>query len=154
MILLENNRPELLKALKAILVILILSLLICFCSCSCDYHLRKLQGKCGKFTSDTLIVYDTLITREVKHDTTFKYFQRDTVIVREGKLTMKYFYRNHDSTVYLQGRCAPDTIIRQIVVPYEKVNVEVSRFPTWLFWLLIGVLIAFGFLYLFYRLSR
>jgi len=58
-------------------------------NCSCDWHLKKLQQKCNKFTSDTLVIHDTLITEEVKHDTVFKVFQRDTVIVREGKLTMK-----------------------------------------------------------------
>lgn len=118
---------------------LLLPILLLLSSCSCNWHLSKLEQKCGKFKTDTLTVHDTLVTLEVRKDTVFKYFQRDTVIVREGKLTMKYFYRQHDSTVYLQGKCDPDTVIREIRVPYEKASVTVDYFPKWLVWAAIAV---------------
>ena len=116
-------------------------------SCSCQFYQRKLDKKCPK-VQDTIIVHDTLITSNVTTDTIFKYFQRDTVIVREGKLTMKYFYNSHDSTVYLNGRCAPDTIIREIRVPYEQNRVEVDYWPGWAKWVVITLLLllVIGFL--------
>lgn len=109
-------------------------------SCSCQFYQRKLDKKCPKI-QDTIIIHDTVITSSVTKDTVFKYFQRDTVIVREGKLTMKYFYNSHDSTVYLNGRCAPDTIIREIRVPYEQNRVEVDYWPGWVKWVVITLLL-------------
>lgn len=114
--------------------------MILLSSCSCQFYQRKLDKKCPKI-QDTLIVHDTLYIQEVKTDTVFKYFQRDTVIVREGKLTMKYFYNSHDSTVYLNGRCAPDTIIREIRVPYEQNKVDVDYWPGWVKFVVITLLL-------------
>lgn len=132
------------KLLLNLILILLLN------SCSCEWHLKKLESKCGKFTSDTLTVHDTLVTTEVKKDTVFKYFQRDTVIIREGKLTMKYFYNRHDSTVFQWGKCASDTIIKEIKVPYEKASIKVDYFPPWLKYLVYGLLIL-GIVFWAYR---
>lgn len=105
-----------------------------FASCSCDWHLKRAEAKCGKLVSDTVYVTDTVITKLSQTDTVFKYFVKDSVIVREGKLVMKYYYNSHDSTVYLQGKCLSDTIIKTIKVPYEKTVVKVDYFPDWLKW--------------------
>lgn len=106
-------------------------------SCSCEWHINRAEKKCGEIRKDTLTVHDTVITKEVKRDTIFRFFQRDTVIIREGKLTMKYFYRDHDSTVYLQGKCISDTIIKEIRVPFDQTVVEVDYFPPWVRWALL-----------------
>ena len=140
----EISQPDNEKRFSVFVLILMIIAIICvLASCSCEYHLDKINKKCGKqaFT-DTLLVHDTLITKEVKKDTIFKYFQRDTVIIREGKLTMKYYYQSHDSTVYLQGKCLSDTIIRVIKVPYEKTVVKIDYFPKWLLWLVAIIIIA------------
>ena len=139
-----NRRPNLLYLLSlitALIVILMLS------SCSCEYHYGKLKKKCG-IVKDTILVHDTIITNLVSRDTVFKYYSRDTVVVREGKLTMKYFYNSHDSTVYLNGRCAPDTIIREIRVPFDKFEVKPDYYPNWLKWSVITLLslIIVGFI--------
>jgi hypothetical protein len=124
------------KILFSLLTAILLS------SCSCNYHLSKLEKKCGKFTQDTLTVHDTLITKEVKTDTIFKQ-GLDSVIIREGKLTLKYFYNTHDSTVFLSGKCDSDTIIREIRVPYERVNVEVKDY-SWQSFAILGIVLCAG----------
>lgn len=118
-------------------------------SCSCDWHLQRAEAKCGKLSNDTITVHDTIVTKMVTSDTVFKYFVKDSVIVREGKLIMKYYYNSHDSTVYLQGKCISDTIIKEIKVPYEKTVVKVDYFPDWLKWVggIIGVLFVLLIIY-------
>lgn len=122
------------KAVYSILIFVLIQ------SCSCKFYYRQLDKKCPKI-QDILIVHDTVWTVNVQKDTVFKYYSRDTVVVREGKLTMKYFYNSHDSTVYLNGRCAPDTIIREIRVPYEQNKVEVDYWPGWVKFVVITLLL-------------
>ena len=132
-----HRRPDitlLISLIVAMILIIILS------GCSCDYHYKRLSKKC-QLNKDTLLVHDTIITNLATKDTVFKYYSRDTVVVREGKLTMKYYYNQHDSTVYLNGRCAPDTIIREIRVPYDYVQPNVDYFPGWLKWSVITLLL-------------
>ena len=143
----EISQPDNEKRFSIFVLILMIIAIICvLASCSCEYHLDKINKKCGKqaFT-DTLLVHDTLITKEVKKDTIFKYFQRDTVIIREGKLTMKYYYQSHDSTVYLKGECASDTIVRVVKVPYTKYEVVYSL---WSKYKLLLIICGFGLLLL------
>lgn len=117
--------------------LLIIFVLVFISSCSCDFHYRRLSKRCD-LKKDTLTIHDTLITREVQKDTVFNYNQKDTVIIREGKLTVKYFY-NRDSTVYISGKCAPDTIIREIRAPYNFVKPNVEYWPGWLKWAVIVI---------------
>lgn len=121
---------------KLIILILLLS------SCDCNFHLARLEKKCGKIAKDTLVVHDTLITKEVQKDTVFKYFQRDSIIIREGKLVMKYYYNSHDSTVYLNGKCDSDTVVKVIKVPYDRTEVTVDYFPAWLKWVALILILA------------
>lgn len=132
-----NRRPDITFLILFLIAVIIIFLLN---SCSCDYHYSRLSKKC-QIKQDTLIIHDTLITKESKTDTIFKYYSRDTVVIKEGKLTMKYFYNNHDSTVYLNGMCAPDTIIREIRAHYNFVQPSVDYFPNWLKWSVITLLL-------------
>jgi len=132
-----NRRPDIVLLISLIVAMI---LIIALSGCSCDYHYKRLSKKCD-LKKDTLVVYVTEITKSVTKDTVFKYYSRDTVVVREGKLTMKYFYNSHDSTVYLNGKCAPDTIIREIRVPYDYVQPNVDYFPGWLKWSVITLLL-------------
>ena len=126
-----------------------LVILLFLSSCSCDWHLQRAEAKCGHVQKDTLFVHDTIVTKMVTKDTIFKYFVKDSVIVREGKLVMKYYYNSHDSTVYLQGKCISDTIIKEIKVPYEKTVIKTEYFPSWLKWVgcIIGVLFILLIIY-------
>lgn len=117
-------------------------------SCGCNYHLKKVNAKCGLTSlTDTVWVKDTTFIDRVTKDTLFKYFSRDTVIVREGRLTMKYFYNSHDSTVYLNGRC--DTVFVIKDRPLSVTNNEFKPEPVWqkwLGWILFGVVLLTIFL--------
>lgn len=73
------------------------------------------------------IKYDTFYTDSVTKDTVFRFgVVRDTVVIKEDKLTVKYFYNSNDSTVYLYGKCDPDSII----VPVEVIRIETKK-PEW-----------------------
>jgi hypothetical protein len=127
---------------KFLIVATILLCLFVLNSCSCDWHVKRAKAKCGEVANEVVTVHDTVITNTVKSDTVFRYFQKDTVIIKEGKLTVKYFYHYNDSTVYLQGKCASDTIYKEIKVPIEKTVIKVDYFPKWLMFLLGGLVIV------------
>lgn len=126
-----------------------LVILLFLSSCSCDWHLQRAEAKCGKLVNDTITVVDTLIIPTIQKDTVFKYNVRDTVIVHQKNMTYKYYFRQKDSTVYLDGKCLGDTIIKVIKVPYEKTVVKVDFFPDWLKWVggIIGVLFVLLIIY-------
>lgn len=93
-------------------LIVIALLAIITTSCGCNYHLKKVQSKCGYTTkTDTLTLHDTITTERTIKDTLFKY-SSDTVVLKQNNLTVKYFYNTKDSTIYLQGKC--DTIIKVV----------------------------------------
>lgn len=123
-------------------ICLVILALLLFSSCSCNYHLKRLKSKCGEPATEVVTIHDTIITKEYKRDTLFKYFQRDTVIVREGKLTMKYFYHSNDSTIYLRGNCAADTIYKEVKVPVETTKVTIDYFPKWFIFTLILLIVG------------
>jgi hypothetical protein len=130
------------RFLKGLIVLLVLALIWLCTSCSCDFHARKIKKKCGTIT-DTLVLRDTVITKELHTDTLFKHsVRRDTIVLKQDKLLVKYFYNSHDSTVYIQGKCLTDTIIKVIKVPYEKTVITLDYFPSWVKWLGIILVIA------------
>lgn len=102
-------------------------LLIClliFASCSPENRIaRILKNNPSLVKTDTIFRKDTLYTKGDWKDSVFNYFQTDTILLKQDKLTIKYFY-NHDSTIYLQGKCAPDTIYRNIPIQVNSVNIE------------------------------
>lgn len=135
--------------MKYIIGLVIVALLaILLTSCGCNYHLKKVQSKCGYTTkTDTLTLHDTITTERTIKDTLFKY-SKDTVVLKQNNLTVKYFYNTKDSTIYLQGKC--DTIVKVIT---RKVPIVTSVYkPN--FWesnkwfiliLLIGVIVVLAF---------
>jgi hypothetical protein len=108
---------------------------------SCGQKTWTKRGyKNGWITSE--IKYDTIITDSVSKDTVFRFgVIRDTVVLKEDKLTVKYFYNTSDSTVYLSGKCDPDTIRVEKVIN----NIETKESFNWT-WIMIafclGILIA------------
>lgn len=114
-------------------------------SCGCNYHLKKVQSKCGFTTKvDTLTLHDTITTERTIKDTLFKH-TKDTVVLKEKNLTVKYFYNTKDSTIYLQGKC--DTIIKVIT---KKIPVTTTNYNTnfwnrnnFIFILIIALLVMF-----------
>ena len=87
-------------------------------SCGCNYHLKKVEKKCGYSTSTEVVTFhDTIYTKRVVKDTIFSFTNSsDTVILKQDNLQIKYFYNTHDSTVYIKGECKTDTIYKDRVV--------------------------------------
>jgi len=111
-------------------------LLIVFLSgCGCNYHLKRIQKKCG-VDRDTVYRTDTIFIPKVHTDSIFYYNQTDTVIVKEGRLTMRYFY--HDSLVYLSGECDTVSVVKRYPVVVNKYQPVTS----WITWVLVGALVA------------
>lgn len=78
--------------------------------------------------TDTVWRKDTIYTDAVQKDSTFRFYQTDTVVMKKDKLTVKYYF-NHDSTIYLQGKCDPDTVFKYY--PVQVNNMEVAKALTW-----------------------
>ena len=95
-----------------------------------EKKLRKAERKIEKLTikypqllqKDTL--YDTIsiITKEVKMDTSFIDVPGDTAFVYKDKLKIKYV-RINDS-IYIEGKCESDTVTQFIKIPFERVVVK------------------------------
>lgn len=109
-------------------------------SCSANWHLRKAISKNPDLLKPSyVIISDTLIVPSVQHDTIFQFgLVRDTIVMVQDRLTVRYFYNTKDSTVYLQGECKADTIIREIKVPCPEQVVYEKGGKEWP-WILLGV---------------
>ena len=113
---------------------LIFILVIVLSSCSfegkMEKKLRKAERKIEKLTikypqllqKDTL--YDTIsiITKEIKMDTSFIDVPGDTAFIYKDKLKIKYV-RVNDS-VYIEGKCESDTVTQFIKIPFERIVVK------------------------------
>ena len=105
--------------------LLILCILLMGCSAEKQMQ-RALKRNPELLKADTVVTLDTVYTEFVGIDTIFKP-THDTVIIKENKLTMKYFYNSHDSIIYLEGECAPDTIVTE----GKTITNTIIKEPTW-----------------------
>jgi hypothetical protein len=107
--------------------------------CSPERRLQRLVKRYPNLLAkDTITIRDTFITKEVSKDTVFNLSNsRDTVVIKQDKLTIKHFYNRQTDSVYLQGKCAPDTFIKVIKVPYDKVVVKSNEWYNQWYWILI-----------------
>lgn len=105
-------------------------LFICiFClllfSCNPEKHLAHFIKRHPELVkSDTVWKRDTIWTKLVQKDTSFYFAAPDTVFINQGKLQVKYYYNRHDSTIYLQGKCKPDTVIKLYAQAINNTNVK------------------------------
>jgi len=108
------------------IIILIVTLMLS--SCGCNYHLKKVEKKCGYSTSTEVVTFhDTIYTERIVKDTIFSFTNSsDTVILKQDNLQIKYFYNTHDSTVYIKGECKTDTIYKDRVVTINNKTYEWS----------------------------
>jgi hypothetical protein len=108
------------------IIILIVTLMLS--SCGCNYHLKKVEKKCGYSTSTEVVTFhDTIYTERIVKDTIFSFNNSsDTIILKQDNLQIKYFYNTHDSTVYIKGECKTDTIYKDRVVTINNKTYEWS----------------------------
>lgn len=121
-------------------------LILLLASCSPQKRLNRLVKKHPELIKvDTLSVHDTLHIETIKADTVFKdttYFRllRDTITVTNDRLTIKQYY--HRDSIFIEGECLGDTIIREIRVPYKYVQPVIKKeTPTYVVVIVIGLII-------------
>ena len=109
----------------------ILLLCIFFISCTPQNRLnRKVKRaenyayKHGLVIKDTIKVIDTVIVESYIHDTTATFYRHDsTIVVNNEKVFLRYFYDTLRQEIYHEVECKGDTIIREVLVPVDKIKV-------------------------------
>ena len=80
--------------------------------------------KHGLVIQDTIKVIDTVIIESYIHDTTATFYRHDSItVVNNEKVFLKYFYDTLRQEIYHEVECKGDTIIREVLVPVDKIKV-------------------------------
>ena len=108
-------------------------ILICifFISCSPQNRLnRKVKRaenyayKHGLVIQDTVKVIDTVVVESYIHDTTSTIIKQDSVtLINNEKVYLRYYYDTLRQEIYHEVECKGDTLIREVLVPVDKVKV-------------------------------
>ena len=109
----------------------IILILIFLTSCNPQNRLnRKVKRaenyayKHGLVIQDTIRVIDTVIVDNYIHDTTSTIIKMDSVtIINNEKVFLRYFYDTLRQEIYHEVECKGDTLIREILVPVDKIKV-------------------------------
>lgn len=109
--------------------------LLLLCGCTPQQRMARLIRKHPELLK-TDTIWKEHITKEVSKDTVFSHSEtRDTVVLRKDKLTVKYFYSK--DTVYLAGRCDPDTV--RYPVYRDRITIqEKQTIPSWMWWVIVA----------------
>jgi hypothetical protein len=128
---------------KLTLSILLATVLI---GCSPERRLQRLVKRYPHLLAkDTVTIRDTFITKEVSKDTVFNLSNsHDTVIIKQDKLTIKHFYNHTTDKVYLEGKCAPDTFVKVIKVPVDRIVYRDESWKTILVYVALAVCFFVG----------
>ena len=109
----------------------LLLILIFLVSCNPQNRLnRKVKRaenyayKHGLVIKDTIKVVDTVIVESYIHDTTATFYSHDSItVINNEKVFLRYFYDTLRQEIYHEIECKGDTIIREILVPVDKIKV-------------------------------
>ena len=113
--------------MKVLLKYLLVSLLI---SCSPQKKLNNLLKRHPELLQqDTLnlFIHDTVVIERFHHDTVTRVsFHDTTIIVNNERILAKYFYDTLRKEIHHYIECKGDTvtIIKEVLVPYNKVEVK------------------------------
>ena len=115
--------------MKPIYFFLIIFLLLCS-ACSPQRRLSRLLENHPELTvSDTVRFRDTVAIPAATADTFVDLkTMTDTVIIEKERLSVKLF-KQHD-TLYVEGKCAADTIYRELRIPVEKIKLVKAECKT------------------------
>ena len=116
-----------------------ISLLVILSACSPTKRLERFLIRHPEFRHpDTLILHDTITTLPVEADSSI-HIERlyDTVVIEKERLEVSLL-RIRD-TLYVNGKCNPDTIYTENRIPVEKIKLVKESFtlkaikgPIWL----------------------
>ena len=106
-------------------------ILIFLTSCSPQNRLnRKVKRvenfayKHGLIIKDTIKVIDTVVIDNYRIDTLNTFTVHDSIVVfNNNKVYLKYFYDTLRQEIYHEVICRGDTLIREVLVPVDKVKV-------------------------------
>ena len=80
--------------------------------------------KHGLVIKDTIKVVDTVIVDNYIHDTTATFYTSDSItVIDNSRVLLKYFYDTLRQEIYHEVECKGDTIIREVLVPVDKIKV-------------------------------
>jgi hypothetical protein len=80
--------------------------------------------KHGLVIKDTVKIVDTVIVDNYIYDTTATFIRHDSIIViNNEKVFLRYFYDTLRQEIYHEVECKGDTIIREVLVPVDKIKV-------------------------------
>ena len=106
-------------------------LCLLFISCNPQNRLnRKVKRaenyayKHGLVIQDTVKVIDTVVVESYIHDTTSTIIKQDSVtVINNEKVYLRYYYDTLRQEIYHEIECKGDTLIREVLVPVDKVKV-------------------------------
>ncbi len=109
----------------------IILILIFLTSCNPQNRLnRKVKRaenyayKHGLVIKDTIKVIDTVVIESYRIDTLNTFTRHDSVVIfNNDKVYLKYFYDTLRQEIYHEIECKGDTIIREVLVPVDKIKV-------------------------------
>ena len=109
----------------------LLLILIFLVSCNPQNRLnRKVKRaenyayKHGLVIQDTIKVIDTVVIESYRIDTISTFTRHDsTVVFNTDKVYLKYFYDTLRQEIYHEVICKGDTLIREVIVPVDKIKV-------------------------------
>lgn len=131
-----------------IVVTLILS------SCSAEWHLQRAIKKGIQTQLDTIVLLDTVITKEVFHDTTIITNPIDTITIYKDQWHVKIIRVN--DTLQINGGCKADTLFIERIINSEKVvnKVDFGRgMANLLKWLAVLMAFLFAF-YIYFKVFK
>ena len=106
-------------------------LCLLFISCNPQNRLnRKVKRvenyayKHGLVIQDTVKVIDTVVVESYIHDTTSTIIKQDSItVINNEKVYLRYYYDTLRQEIYHEIECKGDTLIREVLVPVDKVKV-------------------------------
>ena len=124
-------------------------------SCSPQRRLQHLLASHPELKDpDTLVIRDTVIEPGTSIDTSISMLNlSDTIVISKDKLIIQ-LEKKHD-TLFIQGKCKADTIIKTLHIATEKIQVIkpdraaalIAKIP----WIVIGLITIVAALIFFFR---
>ena len=125
------------KGLSQIIIIILLI------SCTPQKRLNRLVRNHPYLSKiDTIKIVDTIVVPNYEYDTIETVTYHDTtIIVNNEKIEARYYYDTLRKEIWHEITCKNDTIIKDRLIPYEKVTVQELTF-----WEKYGSMVIFGIL--------
>ena len=125
------------------MLIILISLILCS-GCSPSRRLARLVKMHPELQlADTLLVTDTVVVPQAEADTAFPLDHlHDTVLLQKDRLEV--FIRKVHDTLYIRGKCKPDTVVIRKKIPVTKIIIAKPQSVWWL-WGVVCLLIVMVF---------